>query len=596
MRYLAVAHNWASRAAPYLTGGETLPRAFHWAAAGGKRVLVWHTDSPHGIAYLEGNLLGLADSYGDAVDLLPEYLAALASRGYPYAGPHETLGLPEAGTRAPYPFDLLHLRVQGLLADNAGPSLVPAEIAAAWSDEFAYPELVPSTNRDFFEELEERHGAGLETFRGDWADWWADGLGSAAREVGFNRRAQAAVRTAQTLHVMADALTGAEPAPGVARSTRVYERMALFDEHTWCAAHPGGDALTGRESGGAAVAVEGGARCRGARPRRRTARRRSRALPLRAQRFDPGAQPERPPAQRRRGGLPAGEPCHSRAGRGRRRAWGARAVRARTARVEPQPAAGARALVRRPRRARRSATAASTLVEDGAGQPEVVPGTLENEHYRLELEGEGGHALSLLDRELGSELVDAASAFGFAQVVRDLYGGPLQATRRASGAPVTYAEGRGSNALVMSRSVPVDGVLERSANAVEERAVIRTRAPGFDLVETTFRLVRGIRRLDVSVRLVKHATAEKESVHVVFPFAANRPAGRVRADRGSRRRAVRPGLGARTCTRSVTGSRSRAATRPSPGPRCRRRSCSSATSSFPTRRTRRRSTARGPGS
>ena len=60
---------------------------------------------------------------------------------------------------------------------------------------------MPSTNREFFEELEERHGAGLETFRGDWADWWADGLGSAAREVGFNRRAQAAVRTAQTLHV-----------------------------------------------------------------------------------------------------------------------------------------------------------------------------------------------------------------------------------------------------------------------------------------------------------------------------------------------------------------------------------------------------------
>ena len=261
VRYLAVAHNWASRAAPYLTGGATLPRAFHWTAAAGKRLLVWHTDSPHGIAYLEGNLLGLADSYGDAVDLLPEYLAALASHGYPYVGPHETLGLSEAGTRAPYPFDLLHLRVQGLLADNAGPSLVPAEIAAAWSDGFAYPELVPSTNLDFFEEFEERHGAGLETFRGDWADWWADGLGSAAREVGFNRRAQATARTAQTLHAMADALTGAEPLPA-SEVDAVYERMARFDEHTWCAAHPGGDALTGRESGGlqwqskAALAVE----------------------------------------------------------------------------------------------------------------------------------------------------------------------------------------------------------------------------------------------------------------------------------------------------------------------------------------------------
>ena len=62
VRYLSVAHNWAGRAAPYLTGGEALPRAFFWGTRSGKRVLVWHTDSPHGVAYLEGNLLGLAES------------------------------------------------------------------------------------------------------------------------------------------------------------------------------------------------------------------------------------------------------------------------------------------------------------------------------------------------------------------------------------------------------------------------------------------------------------------------------------------------------------------------------------------------------
>ena len=44
------------------------------------------------------------------------------------------------------------------------------------------------------------------------------------------------------------------------------------------------------------------------------------------------------------------------------------------------------------------------------------------------------------------------------------------------------------------------------------------------MIETSFRLLRGIRRLDVSVRLVKHATTEKESVHVVFPFGARDPA------------------------------------------------------------------------
>jgi hypothetical protein len=105
IRYLSVAHNRAGRAAPHLTGGETLPRAFHWETDSGKRVLVWHTDSPHGIAYLEGNLLGLAESMDLAEQLLPDYLAALASRGYPYTG---VLGVPVE--RTPYPLDVLHLR------------------------------------------------------------------------------------------------------------------------------------------------------------------------------------------------------------------------------------------------------------------------------------------------------------------------------------------------------------------------------------------------------------------------------------------------------------------------------------------------------
>ena len=80
VRYLSVAHNYAGRSIPYLVGGEDLSRPFYWVAAGGKRLLVWYTDSPHGMAYMEGNLLGLAEAYDEALELLPEYLAALAAR------------------------------------------------------------------------------------------------------------------------------------------------------------------------------------------------------------------------------------------------------------------------------------------------------------------------------------------------------------------------------------------------------------------------------------------------------------------------------------------------------------------------------------
>ena len=530
VRYLAVAHNWAGRATPHLTGGESLPRAFHWGTASGKRVLVWHTDSPHGVAYLEGNLLGLADSYADAHDLLPEYLAALASRGYPYAGPHETLGLP-AGAREPYPFDLLHLRVQGLLADNAGPSPVPAQIAAAWAREYAYPQLVPSTNRDFFERLEERHGAELETYRGDWADWWADGLGSAAREVGFNRRAQAAVRTAQTLHVMADALTGAEPELDWAgEADRVYERMALFDEHTWCAAHPAGRALTGRESSElqwqskAALAVE--ARDR-AEALHEAARARFRAG---APRLDPRAQPERPRAHRPGRALRAGGACRRDrplavvdVERGERvpHAFGA----PEPSRNRPQgrllsfvardvPALGYRRF---------------ELVADGAARARGRGrAPLENEHYRVELDAEGGYALRARRPRA------RARPRRRGERVR-LRAGRPRPVRRAASRDGARASRRRAHLRAAGRRAlrRADPRAHDARRRDRPRTRVERRSRSGSRCGLGPRASRRSRRPSGSCAACGGSTSpcgsrsrrptEKESVHVVFPFAARDP-------------------------------------------------------------------------
>ena len=63
VRYLSVAHNYAGRSIPYLIGGERLERPFYWRAPSGKRVLVWQTDTLHGNAYMEGNIIGLAESF-----------------------------------------------------------------------------------------------------------------------------------------------------------------------------------------------------------------------------------------------------------------------------------------------------------------------------------------------------------------------------------------------------------------------------------------------------------------------------------------------------------------------------------------------------
>ena len=247
VQYLSVAHNYAGRSVPYLIGGERLERPFYWRAPSGKRVLVWLTDTLHGNAYMEGNILGLAESYSVTQESLPCYLAGLAERAYPF---DSGLWLPEAETvsRPPYPHDILHLRVQGKYGDNAPPNLTVSEVAREWNSKWAFPHLRVDRNEDFFARAEERLGTTIPEWQGDWADWWADGLGSGARMLGWARQAQGGVRVGKTLHALSDVLGGSPAAP-VQSSRKTYEDIGLFDEHTWGARAPWQDEEEGWGSG-----------------------------------------------------------------------------------------------------------------------------------------------------------------------------------------------------------------------------------------------------------------------------------------------------------------------------------------------------------
>jgi Glycosyl hydrolases family 38 N-terminal domain/Glycosyl hydrolases family 38 C-terminal domain len=512
VKYLSVAHNYASRAAPYLTGGEKLPRLFYWASPAGERVLVWQTDSPHGVAYLEGNLLGLADSPELAEELLPEYLAALAGGAYPYGTECAALGLPrELDTaRAPYPHDVLHVRVQGLLADNAPPSIVPAEVVRAWNERWSFPRLRLACNAEFFAEAESRLGPRLETFSGDWTSWWADGLGSGARVNGLNRRAQALVRTGQTLNVLADRL--GEQDAWADDADRAYEALGMFDEHTWGAAHPDEDAIDGRRSGvlqwqtKAAFAA--------------SAYDRSSSLVERGTARLAAHVPKASLLVVNTASFPRTDVV--------RVLVPSEGVGVRDTRfaIEPGPTG----------RNRPQGVVLSFLARDvpalGFRRYKLVPAafahgtpgpasTLENEHYRVELDLESGCVTSLFDRELGLELVDGASPFGFGQYVYDRYAGWLSATLRPGGEPAPGAALEGE-ARVESRTPARNGlVVERVSTPVEERVTLRLDAAGARGLEVTYRLVRGVRRLDVEYQLDKTATMAKESVYLVFPFAVD---------------------------------------------------------------------------
>ncbi len=530
VRYLSAAHNWAGRSVPFLVGGQELARPFWWRAPSGNRVLVWVTDTPHGMAYMEGNIVGLAEGYGPTLNLLPNYLDGLANRPFPYGGEaFGWSGLPDAElSKTPYAHDLLHLRVQGGPADNAGPSIVPATVARRWNETWEWPKLRSATNTDFFTEAEARFGSTLAEHTGDWTDWWADGLGSGARPLGYNRRAQNAVRQAESLHTLA----GDETA--MAKIDAVYDRLGLFDEHTWGAANPWGDAEDGFDSGGLQWArkcelayqatddafdlLADAARRLGARfapaedadasyllvntgpaPRGDVAEffvpastigldtsftvhdgRTGAVLPHQAEDFVPEEEPTRPSGRRVR------------------------------VLVEDVPSVGWVRLDLR-RGGQSPSTERIGVSPDGGV-------SVENEYYRVSYDVDTAVIRSVFDKQAGRELVNAESPAGFGQYIYDRY----------STAPhVNHLSGHieaadGDLSLLASRTLGRRAsVVRAERTAVGESLTVQTDGDGVDWIRTTITLHRGVRRVDISQRIAKRGAPAKESVFFAFPLAVD---------------------------------------------------------------------------
>jgi hypothetical protein len=66
-------------------------------------------------------------------------------------------------------------------------------------------------------------------------------------------------------------------------------------------------------------------------------------------------------------------------------------------------------------------------------------------------------------------------------------------------------------------------VTERSSNPVWNSVTVRLVDQQPDIVESTLTLIRGVRRLDITNRILKVGTPEKESMYFAFPFDVRDP-------------------------------------------------------------------------
>ncbi|MFE7170350.1 alpha-mannosidase [Streptomyces sp. NPDC057616] len=545
IRYLSVAHNWAGRAVPHLVGGEHLPRLFRWQAPSGNSVLVWRTDTPHGLAYMEGSILGFDESYDHVDDLLPAYLSALA--GFPY--PHEGRGIPgfpildHAVTAEPYPWDVLHLRVLGKFADNGPPRRIISDTVRRWNEQWAYPQLRASRNQDFFEDAEKRVGDRLETHRGDWSDWWVDGIGAGAVPLAATRRGQAALAEAQTVAGYAQ-LMGVPASRTVTEAApTVYRAASLFNEHTWGAGDPWTHGEHGHGSGekqwhwkysqalrahdeaetllDSATALLGEAFAPAADalasyhvvntcswPRSETARlflpESTVALGVPVQVLD----------ARSGTALPFTEEAQS---NDRHRAAG-RFLRVPLTDV---PACGTVRLDIVP--------GGPAATENGDGAQRSGDATiLENGHLQVTVDLRRACIGSIVDKHTGRELVRQDAVIGFNGYVYDEYATAGGFNHQSS---KTVADD--SMHLLASRNTaPPAALVDRTADATGHTLTYECAPAGTRRLRVRVHLPHDAARIDVENRIDKAATLTKESAFFAFPFALEDPTVRMEATGG----------------------------------------------------------------
>jgi len=189
-----------------------IPAACWWEGPDGARVLLW--SDLHGSEW---------QPYGfeQAMSELPGMLRDLDERGYPY--------------------DMVSCTLRGGHRDNAPPTARYAYMVREWNSRWAYPRLINTTNRPFLEAFERRWGGTLKTLRGDVPGTdYSTAATCTPKETAIDRNTHDRLMAAEKLATLASLFAGYE----YPRATldKAYREAFYYDLHCWGLSHIGGPA------------------------------------------------------------------------------------------------------------------------------------------------------------------------------------------------------------------------------------------------------------------------------------------------------------------------------------------------------------------
>lgn len=222
VRYLSTNINSHHGGAPL--GKPLTP--FHWESPSGRRVLVWN-----GLPYHRANVLGLMGYYSPDTELgfpglhLPpkhryedvQDISLAERKLLPTLSHLENSG---------YPYDFLPLMGNAVYTDNGPAGDQYCELIRQWNARYGDRiHIRTATLTEFFQHLE-RTVPEIPTYRGEWTDWWSDGVAATPLDTLIYRNAQ------RTRHLVRR-LDPRHQVISPKRLEAIDRRLALYAEHTF---------------------------------------------------------------------------------------------------------------------------------------------------------------------------------------------------------------------------------------------------------------------------------------------------------------------------------------------------------------------------
>ena len=133
---------------------------------------------------------------------------------------------------AKYPYNFLVL--SWTLWDNCPLDADIPDAVKAWNTTHAWPKIIIAGGHEIMATIEKDYGDQLPVVKGDYTEYWTDGLGTAAGLTAMNRNSKERLIQAEKLWTM---LRPGKPAPRD-EFDEAWRYIALGSEHTWCNENP----------------------------------------------------------------------------------------------------------------------------------------------------------------------------------------------------------------------------------------------------------------------------------------------------------------------------------------------------------------------